>query len=133
SSASSGTPRLRGFPRGIRRPAVGLLFVALAAAWWMVEFIDAPEGTRVLSQTGDLYAYVVPMADYAFGSLREGRLPLWNPYQLCGMPFLATYVVGVFYPPHLLYLFVDPALGVEILVVLHLVLAGLAAAGLARA
>jgi hypothetical protein len=131
-STASGTSRLRSFPPHIRRLAIGLLFVALAAVWLAVEFIDSPQDERVLGQTGDIYAYVLPMTEYAFASLREGRLPLWNPYQLCGMPFLATYVVGVFYPPHLLYLLVDPALGLEILVVLHLALAGLGAAGLAR-
>jgi hypothetical protein len=38
-------------------------------------------------------------------ALREGRLPLWNPWILCGTPLLANFQPAVFYPPNLLLAF----------------------------
>ncbi|MGQ0722357.1 MAG: hypothetical protein ACT4PE_12415 [Candidatus Eiseniibacteriota bacterium] len=35
-------------------------------------------------------------------ALNEGRLPLWNPWILCGTPLLANFQPAVFYPPNLL-------------------------------
>ena len=61
---------------------------------------------------------------YGFGQLAEGRLPLWNPYQFCGYPFVASMQSAIFYPPNALFLIfpVDRAFAISAL--LHLVLAG---------
>lgn len=40
------------------------------------------------------YAYDV----YAERTLRQGELPLWNPYQGLGQPFMANSLSAVFYP-----------------------------------
>jgi hypothetical protein len=55
-------------------------------------------------------------------AVREGRIPLWNPYIGLGRPFLADTQSAVFYPP--LYLIcLGQNLGVFLLVWLHCVLA----------
>ncbi len=48
----------------------------------------------------DLPGYHVPQAGYFARSLAEGRLPLWDPYSYCGMPFAANLQTQVFYPPN---------------------------------
>jgi len=57
--------------------------------------------------------------------LKSGHVPLWNPYQFCGEPFLAIGYAGVLYPPHLIMLFVDALTSNEILFVFHMFLAAL--------
>ena len=37
-------------------------------------------------------------------ALAQGRIPLWNPYQLNGIPFLAVPHSRIFYPPNWVYL-----------------------------
>jgi hypothetical protein len=51
---------------------------------------------------GDLVSFVYPMYRFAAASLREGQIPLWNPYQYAGAPFLADNQSGVFYPFNLI-------------------------------
>jgi hypothetical protein len=63
---------------------------------------------------------------YAFvqGTLRTGKLPLWNPYILCGQPLLGNPQMGVFYPASLLLPFVPVWLFLSITSTVHLFLAG---------
>ncbi|MEI7437215.1 MAG: hypothetical protein WCL16_10475, partial [bacterium] len=59
----------------------------------------------------DLVLYNAPMRAYAVREVRAGRLPLWNPYNYCGAPFLANQseVFSPFQAP--CYLFPDPRTG----------------------
>ena len=54
---------------------------------------------RVLA-SGDILHYFYPYRDYASAALREGRIPLWNPYIFMGVPFLANPQSAVLYPLH---------------------------------
>jgi hypothetical protein len=74
----------------------------------------------------------VPWRIYALSVLRQGYLPLWNPLVGMGAPLLANYQSALIYPPHLLLLVVDPAWGSGLLVMLHLMWAGVGMALLAR-
>jgi hypothetical protein len=47
----------------------------------------------------DLAGYHLPLAHYAAMSLGAGRLPLWDPYTYCGLPFYANPQAQTFYPP----------------------------------
>jgi uncharacterized membrane protein len=67
---------------------------------------------------------------FAARSLRNGSLPLWNPHDYGGMPFLADPQSAVFYPFNLLLtLFVRndtlPLIALEFQLILHIFLAGL--------
>ncbi len=70
----------------------------------------------------------IPWRAFAWESLKQGILPLWNPLNGMGAPLLANYQLALFYPPGwLLYGFA--ALGGipwmawahTLLVVLHLI------------
>ncbi|NPV55969.1 MAG: YfhO family protein [Anaerolineae bacterium] len=81
----------------------------------------------------------IPWHWEAWNQLREGALPLWNPYNGMGAPLLANYQLALFYPPGwLLYLFAAVggaswlAWGHSLLVLLHLVWAGWGMVALCR-
>jgi hypothetical protein len=109
-------------------PASAVL--ATGAVWALRVVRDAEQFDFV--RNGDLYAYFLPMYELAFSELRAGRLLLWNPWLLNGIPGLATLEVGLLYPPHLLYAVLPSALAMGVLSFLHLLLAILFTIQLAR-
>jgi hypothetical protein len=56
---------------------------------------------------------------YLVRSLLSGRVPLWNPHVGLGRPFLADIETAAFYPPNLLYLFLEPHLCLALLLAAH--------------
>src|SRR3990172_3491009 len=118
-----------------KRPPAPLVVAAIAglatAAVWVLRVVrDAHEFAFL--RNGDLYAYFLPMYEAAFSELRAGRLFLWNPWLLNGIPGLATLEVGLLYPPHWLYAVLPTALGMGVLTFLHLLFAILFTIQLAR-
>ncbi len=82
----------------------------------------------------DGVAEFYPWRLFAAEALRQGWLPLWNPHQFCGTPFVANSQSAVFYPPNALLFIPLPtqtAFGVSALV--HLALTGLFLYGFLRA
>jgi len=73
-------------------------------------------------------------ANFAFlcDAVRDGRLPLWNPYIGLGRPFLVDLQNAVFYPPIYLLL-LGERIGVVLLIWLHAALAFFGMRTLARA
>lgn len=67
----------------------------------------------------DLQRFFLPYADYYVTALRQGALPLWNPYLYCGMPFLATLQSHVLYPPNLLLLWAPYPRNLTIFLLFH--------------
>lgn len=74
----------------------------------------------------------VPWWEFAWGTILEGGLPLWNPWLGMGAPLAANYQTALFYPPYWSYLVFFIIGGIElmawsitILVVLHLIWAGI--------
>src|SRR5690349_21218542 len=43
-----------------------------------------------------------PYRTLAASSLAAGKLPYWNPYTFCGMPFLADIQIAFWYPANML-------------------------------
>jgi len=50
-----------------------------------------------------------PWRHFAAGELHSGRIPLWNPFQFCGTPFLANGQSAVFYPLNFPFWLMDTA------------------------
>jgi hypothetical protein len=65
--------------------------------------------------------------------LAGGRLPLWSPNLLSGVPFAANPLAGVWYPPGWLALILPLPLGFNLLVAAHLFWGALGMYGLLRA
>jgi hypothetical protein len=108
-------------------------FAALAAgvalAWW--GRLVLPAGVVAFANS-DALTYFYPLYDVAFGWMARGVLPLWNPYQLCGIPWLATLQGGFFYPPHALYLVLPTYAAMALLSVGHLALFAVGTGAFAR-
>jgi hypothetical protein len=78
----------------------------------------------------------IPWRVFAWESLINGSIPLWNPYNGMGAPLVANYQTALFYPPGwILYLFAAAggapwlAWSHTLLVIMHLIWAGV---GMAR-
>jgi len=74
----------------------------------------------------------IPWWEFAWGTILEGGLPLWNPWVGMGAPLAANYQTALFYPPYWSYLVFFILGGVRlmawsmtIMVVLHLIWAGI--------
>jgi hypothetical protein len=106
-----------------RRVAPPAVLAALAVLFWRLRII-APADQIMFGASDDPYTQIYPMVYRAAEWLRHGTLPLWNPYQYAGHPFLATVLYGIFYPPNVLFFLLRPENAIEASSVLHLFLAG---------
>ena len=71
-------------------------------------------------------------AEYLAASLRQGHIPLWDPFSYCGAPFFANMTSQIFYPPALVTAFlaniIDPSrlmFGLVLCEVAHVFFAGI--------
>ncbi|KKS98649.1 MAG: hypothetical protein UV73_C0001G0170 [Candidatus Gottesmanbacteria bacterium GW2011_GWA2_43_14] len=62
----------------------------------------------------------------AVDQLKQGLLPVWNPYSFAGTPLLANFQSAVFYPLNILYLFLPFSLAWSWQIVLSTLMAGMA-------
>lgn len=85
-----------------------------------------------LTNDGVLQFY--PWRDLVFRAYQQGKLPLWNPYELAGTPLLANSQSGGLYPLHIAIgvLHVPTGTGIALLAWFHLAWAGLGLYLLAR-
>lgn len=70
-----------------------------------------------------LFGY--PLAYYFRDCFWRGELPLWNPYNGCGIPFLAQWNTLVLYPPSLFYLLLPLPWSMNYFLLGHIFLAAL--------
>ncbi|MCX6362414.1 MAG: hypothetical protein NT029_21685 [Armatimonadetes bacterium] len=81
---------------------------------------------------GPIFEYT-PWRSYARQSMRAGRVPLWNPYELTGNVLLANNQSAVLYPPNALLTLLPLAAGINAVALLHALVTGLLMFGLLRA
>src|SRR5262245_9742049 len=101
-----------------------LLYLGVASVFLKVEVLDASTSPTV-AVVGDLIAYYYPTLKYGFAQVRSGNLPLWNPYQSCGSPFIAALHEGFFYPLYAPFLILSAEQAVNVHIILHLAVASL--------
>jgi hypothetical protein len=80
----------------------------------------------------DFGFFAYPVAQYQRECFWRGELPLWNPYNNCGLPFLAQWNTMPLYPPALLYLLLPLTWSLSAFCLGHLFWAGLGMYFLAR-
>ena len=118
----------------MRRTAPYLLLAALAVLFFrQVLFAD-------YDLPWDLRGFHLPHIHLYADALKQGSLPLWDPYTYCGRPFQANIQTEVFYPTVALIAWLGSLFGhrpllylIEMNVVLHVFLAGAFAYALGRA
>jgi len=100
--------------RMIRRFRSDLLCLGLLAGlcwlcyWRLITPVTANQQSFV---EGDFSGQFVAFAQYQAERFAQGQVPLWNPYNLGGHPFLADTQSAVFYPPRLVTIAILNATG----------------------
>ena len=108
------------------RDAVALGAIALITIGFFWQLLFTPN-TYMPAGGGDLASFLYPVYHYAARNLKQGVIPLWNPYLYGGAPFVGDIQSGLFYPVNLLVFLLVPELTyptMELLAVLHFFLAG---------
>ncbi len=103
-------------------PAADALVLLLLLALDLL-FYRAPLFSGRIAADPTLMRLVYPYRQYLAMALREGRLPLWNPYLFTGVPFQAEPQAAVLYPPNLLLRWRDAPEAVALSVAGHGLLA----------
>ncbi len=80
--------------------------------------------TRQTLYWGDIELYFAPMQSFLQESLHRGIIPLWNPYILCGEPFVGNPQTWPLYPSSLLAGSVSAWRFITLTDALHLLLGG---------
>jgi len=90
----------------------------------ILAFFDKAIASRFVFVERDLAGFFIPPKYLWVSLVKSLQLPLWNPYNYSGIPLIATLQPGVFYPPHIFYLFLPFHVVWNWLIILHFVLAG---------
>jgi hypothetical protein len=77
-----------------------LLFALCGLFYWRLLTPNTLDQVSLIE--GDFSGQFVAFAHYQAQRLGAGEVPLWNPYNLGGHPFLADTQSAVFYPPRLI-------------------------------
>src|SRR6185503_737036 len=118
-----------GMPSGLRATLAAIVLAAVVAMLWNDKLVS---GDRFELANVDAGGYLYPAYETTYARMANGVLPLWNPYQLCGVPWLGALQTGVLYPPHALYLVLPTYEAMSTLVLVHLLIAALATFAVTR-
>ena len=97
----------------------------------LIYFVPATFGALVLSPD-DAKTFNTPLRVTAATLIREGYLPLWNPYIFSGMPLHGAAQAGLLFPLNWFYLIPSPRLATNLMMLSTFVLAALGAYFFAR-
>ena len=82
----------------------GIAIIVLVMLWalffWRV--LTPIEADRASFKQGDFSGQFVAFGAYQYERLTAGEVPLWNPYNNSGLPFVADTQAAAFSPPRLL-------------------------------
>ncbi len=73
----------------------------------------------------DLAPFFIPPKFLWVSLIKSFEFPFWNPHNYSGIPLLATLQPGIFYPPHIFYLFLPFNVVWNWMIILHFVFAGI--------
>lgn len=82
----------------------GIFLLILIRVYWdpaLVTTVVKSDKKEIWENTH--YAVWGPIWKYGFSRIGKGEIPHWNPYQLCGQPYLADIRTALFQPLHLLF------------------------------
>src|SRR5690242_2125486 len=89
--------------------AVALLLILWLSFFWRL--LTPVAGDQASFKQGDFSAQFVTFGAYQYERFASGEVPLWNPYNNGGLPFIADTQAAVFYPPRLLSIFLSMQAG----------------------
>jgi hypothetical protein len=121
ASAGSPEPVAGHDDAGWLRPAA---FAVLLAALVFAAFPQVILGLQTFVYR-DFGYFGYPLAHHFRESFWRGEIPLWNPLNNCGLPFLAQWNTQVLYPPALFYQLFPLSWSLGVFCLAHLYLGGL--------
>jgi hypothetical protein len=96
----------------------------LLGALMLVSYPDILLGTHAFFYR-DTGQFGFPVAWYLRDCFWRGEVPLWNPYNNCGIPFLAQWNTLALYPPSLFYELLPMPWAMNFFILGHVFLAGI--------
>ncbi len=87
---------------------IALILLWMLFFWRLLTPVQADQASLV---NGDFSGQFVAFAAYQYDRFVEGEVPLWNPYNNGGLPFIGDTQAAVFYPPRLATIAVRGAAG----------------------
>ena len=111
---------------GIEILGIGILLLVATAFFYPMLF----GGKVILYRDYNLITY--PIRYFLGQTFNQGAIPYWVPNVHGGMPFMAAFHPGVFYPPSLLFFLDDTTYALNLFYVLHFIILGVFAFLLAR-
>jgi hypothetical protein len=128
SAGSSGARPLGAPPhrRSLVLAVAAGLVATIAVAYHRVLFLAETFAAR------DNLTLILPGRQFLAESLRADRLPEWSDWIALGVPFAANPINGVAYPPFWLAALGRSGVASDLIILLHLAIAALGAAALAR-
>ena len=115
------------------RFALGWATLACILAALMLSY-PALSGGFLVAPVSDQYIAGYAFREFAAASLRAGEgFPLWNPYLMGGMPYVAAMHGDIFYPTFLLRYILPTDVAMTWGMILHLMFAGVAGYAFLRA
>lgn len=118
SESASGNP-----PRELLRWLTTGRFSLLLALFSFVMFSEVWLGARTFF-VRDFGIFSYPLAHHFRESFWRGEIPLWNPLNNCGIPFLAQWNTMACYPFSIFYLLLPLSWALGVFCLLHQILAG---------
>lgn len=112
-------PQYSRIPQCFRRLTVPIILLAYTLLLYREFF----EGKTLY--WGDILYYFQPMALFAAKEIQRGRLPFWNPFLLCGQPYVGNPQIGLFYPFSALLLWLSAWQYITLAALIHTYLAAL--------
>lgn len=101
-------------------PFPGDLLIAEYNPWKTETYLGYNPGSYPnKAQYFDVLRQLYPWRSFAIDQIREGALPLWNPYNFSGSPLLANFQSAVLYPLNILLFFLPFKIGWGALVTLQ--------------
>ncbi len=105
-------------------PIPGDLLVAEYGPWKTYAYNGYVPGSYPnKAQYFDVLRQLYPWKTLSVQTLKEGNLPLWNPYNFSGSPLMSNFQSAIFYPLNVFYFFLPQITAWSILVFLQPMLA----------
>ena len=101
----------------------GKVLLPLDNLWTMPPWGGPPDAVPHNNLISDMILENYPWKLILDQALRQHELPLWNPYEMAGLPYLATGQTSVLYPFAVLFLILGPLRAYGWYCALHQVLA----------
>jgi hypothetical protein len=88
--------------RPLMRELAAILLLVGLWMWFFWRLLTPIAADQASLKLGDFSGQFVAFGAYQYARWTQGEVPLWNPYNNGGLPFIADTQAAVFYPPRLL-------------------------------